>query len=125
MFPLLSWPLPTMYPLVYLAKVFCLKTPGVSTSCATLGATRKNKMSSKSQGQVAYFSKKKHNSESTKKLLCLMLRSKDIVPSIVPPPSCHPTGLLCIPPPIAPPALPIAAWAALRVSYSQRAAPRV
>ncbi len=82
-------------------------------------------MSSKSQGQVAYFSKKKHKSESTKKLLRLMLRSDDIVPSFVPPPSRHPTRLLCVLPPIVPPALPIAAQGALRVSYSQQVAPRV
>ncbi len=82
-------------------------------------------MSSESQGRVSYFSKKKHTSESKKKLLPLTLCSNDIVPSIVPPLSHRPTQLLCVPPPIAPPALPIAARAALRVSYSQWAAPRV
>ncbi len=54
-----------------------------------------------------------------------MLRSNNIVPSIVPPPSRRPTRLLHVPLPIAPPALPIAARAALRVSYSQRTAMRV
>ncbi len=34
----------------------------------------KNQMSSKSQGRVAYVNKKKHKSESTKKLLHLMLQ---------------------------------------------------
>ena len=82
-------------------------------------------MSSKSQGWVAYFSKKKHKYKSKKKLPRLALRSDDIVPSIVPPPSHCSTRLLRIPPPIAPPALPIATRAALRVSYSQWAATRV
>ncbi len=82
-------------------------------------------MISESQGRVAYFSKKTLKSESTKKLICLMLRSNNIVPSIVPPPSCHPTLLFRVPLPIAPPASPIAARAMLRVSYSQRAAPRL
>ncbi len=43
----------------------------------------------------------------------------------VPPPSCCPMQLLHVPPLIAPPALPIVAQAVLRVSYSQRAVPRV
>ncbi len=43
----------------------------------------------------------------------------------MPPPSRRPLQLLCIPPPNAPPALPIATQAVLRVSYSQRAAPRI
>jgi hypothetical protein len=74
---------------------------------------------------VAYFRVKKNKSESKKKLLYLTLRFDDIVPPIVPPPSESPMQLLCIPLPIVPPALPIAAWVALRVSYSQQAAPRV
>jgi hypothetical protein len=73
----------------------------------------KNQMSSKNQGWVAYFSKKKYKSEVQKSYF--IWRSKDVVPSIVPPLSRRPMQLLCIPPPIAPPALPITAQAALRV----------
>ncbi len=63
---------------------------------------------------MVFYSEKKKTSLKYKKIL----RPNDIVPSVVPPPSGRPTRLLCIPPPIAPLALPIAARAALRVLFS-------
>ncbi len=54
-----------------------------------------------------------------------ILHPNDIAPSIVPPLSHRPMRLLRVPPPIAPLAFSITARAALRVSYSQRAALRV
>ncbi len=76
--------------------------------------TNKNHKSSESQA-------KKNTSLKYKKLL----HPDDIAPSIVPPPSHRPMRLLHIPPPIAPLAFSTAARAALRVSYSYLAAPRV
>jgi hypothetical protein len=78
-------------------------------------------MSSKSQGRVGVYLAKKNTILKYKKLL----HPDDIVPSIVPPPSRRPTQLLYVPPPIALLALPITAWVALRVSYSQLAVPRI
>ncbi len=75
----------------------------------------KNHKSSESQA-------KKHTSLKYYKKI---LRPDDIAPSIVPPLSHRPTWLLRVPPPIAPLAFSIAARAALRVSYSQLAAPKV
>ncbi len=59
---------------------------------------------------MAYFSETKNKSE-------VEISYFHIVLSIMPPPSCCPTRLLCVLPPIAPLALPIAARAVLRVVY--------
>jgi hypothetical protein len=75
----------------------------------------KNHKRSESQG------KKNTSLKYYKKILC----PDDIAPSIMPPLSHRPTRLLRVPPPIVPLAFSIAARAALRVSYSQLAAPRV
>jgi hypothetical protein len=72
---------------------------------------------------VGVYLVKKHTSLKYKNYFARC--SDDIVPSIVPPPSRHPMRLLHVLLPIVPPALPIAAWVALRVSYSQWAVPRV
>ncbi len=111
----------------------CTQILGVLTSCATLGATldyylaMKTHKRGESQGRMGVDScellAKKNLSLKYKKYF--VPRSDDIVLSIVPVPSCGPTRFLCVPPPIAPPALPIAARSALRVSYSPQVAPRV